>query len=111
LKTIEKFPVVSPRGNEYLVRISHAYASIWDYSVVFQLIGLKERRIPFLPKKEIVLDEISKPHDFIGSYRDVAESLVIGYENWLENERQKETQQARYLAEFNAWDGIVKEAE
>ncbi|MCP1354604.1 hypothetical protein [Aneurinibacillus migulanus] len=108
MKTIEKFPVVSPQGNEYLVRISHAYVGVWDYSTVFQLIGLKERKIPFLPKKEIVLDEISKPRDFIGSYCEVVESLVIGYEEWLETENEKEAKRNMYLSEFNAWDGIVR---
>jgi hypothetical protein len=108
LKTIEKFPVVSPQGNEYLVRFRkrHAFAGI--YYVECRLYERRNSRIISRIFGDRLLLEWNIWEDrFSYAFIEEAEDLVLEYERRLRDGMRKKHNE-RLFAE---WDGIVKEAE
>ncbi|WP_276914034.1 hypothetical protein [Aneurinibacillus aneurinilyticus] len=107
MKTIEKFPVVSPQGNEYLVRFRKRYGFADLYYVECRLYKRRDNRIirwifgdKLLFKWTIWEDRFS--YEFIEEAKDI----VLEYERRIADEYRKKDNE-RLFAE---WDGIVREA-
>jgi hypothetical protein len=102
---LEKYPVISENGDEYLVSVFQSIA----YKHVQAEIHVKRKGLFGRKKFERVNWSLYEEPEWKYDYRAIAMNEVKKYENRIERQRQHEINQKQGAKRFEEWDGRASE--
>lgn len=110
---LEKFPVTSDNGNEYLLIIrdspvfikAHVDVSLYKKVVKESILGNKKIRLQKLNVNTSGYGASYEEEEWNYDYKKMAINEVVGYENNLNKQDKHEIRQENSKASFHNWDG------
>lgn len=108
---MNKFPVVSPQGNEYEVKV---YKGPFGYIGVDVYTRTKRKRwfdkVRHVWGSKFSWDYFS-PEKWNYDYVAMATAMVREYEEYLERKRLREIKVDVGIKRFDEWDGIIRDGD
>jgi hypothetical protein len=102
---LQKYPVMSPRGNTYLVDV---FKTRWSYAGRDIAVNICESYKGFLGKRKFrvindstIYSEESYDYDYVA----IAKAEIERYESLIEARKQAEVKRNQGEKQFEEWDG------